>query len=35
MSFITIILYDASGSRLYPLSRNTFSKQFVKITNKY
>jgi mannose-1-phosphate guanylyltransferase len=35
MSFIPVILCGGSGSRLYPLSRNTFPKQFVKINNKY
>jgi mannose-1-phosphate guanylyltransferase/mannose-6-phosphate isomerase len=33
MEFIPIILCGGSGSRLYPLSRKTFPKQFIKINN--
>jgi mannose-1-phosphate guanylyltransferase/mannose-6-phosphate isomerase len=35
MNFIPVILCGGSGSRLYPLSRTNFPKQFVKINNKY
>lgn len=35
MSFVPVILCGGNGSRLYPLSRNTFPKQFLKINNKY
>lgn len=35
MSFIPVILCGGSGSRLFPLSRNTFPKQFVKINNEF
>lgn len=35
MSFIPVILCGGSGSRLYPVSRNSFPKQFVKITNNF
>lgn len=35
MDFIPVILCGGSGSRLYPLSRSNFPKQFVKINNEY
>ena len=35
MNFIPVILCGGSGSRLFPLSRNTYPKQFVKISNDY
>jgi mannose-1-phosphate guanylyltransferase len=35
MNFIPVILCGGSGSRLFPLSRNSFPKQFVKISNEY
>lgn len=35
MNFIPVILCGGSGSRLFPLSRNTFPKQFVKINNEF
>lgn len=35
MNFIPVILCGGSGSRLFPLSRTTFPKQFVKISNEY
>lgn len=35
MSFIPVILCGGSGSRLFPLSRSTYPKQFVKINNEF
>lgn len=35
MNFIPAILCGGSGSRLFPLSRSTFPKQFVKINNEF
>lgn len=35
MNFIPVILCGGSGSRLFPLSRNTYPKQFVKINNEF
>ena len=35
MTFIPVILCGGSGSRLFPLSRNTFPKQFVKINGDH
>lgn len=33
--FIPVILCGGSGSRLFPLSRNNYPKQFIKISNNY
>lgn len=34
-SYLPIILCGGSGSRLFPLSRDNFPKQFIRLTNQY